>query len=314
MRVITWGRAVVFEASLFGRMQITHDGREVAALSATKSSALFAYLLLHPGVPLKREVLADVVWGEPSGFDAQKAVRQELYNLCNHLKKAGIAPAGLMSISRHEIGLAETADLTVDLWLFNDLLDGVSAPSPLSENDVAHLEQAVGLYTGDLLPGVYFDWCQFARETARTRYLVALEMLMHHFFTLERWDAVIDIGRRLLKEDMILEYVHRTLMQAYYNKGCRASALRQYGQCRAALESVFEEPTEPMAETRHLYLTIRNETISKFDRAQAAPAHAFRRPDRPLAMKVPSARQDPAAISKGLREIADQIDRLKLPF
>jgi DNA-binding SARP family transcriptional activator len=75
---------------------------------------------------------------------------------------------------------------------------------------------------------------------------------------------------RLLRADCTHERTHRQLMQLYALAGDRSMALRQFGQCRAALAQEFS--VEPTAPTLALYEQLRAGHIGTA-RAVGAPDH-----------------------------------------
>ena len=67
------GEAVVLEVRLLGQFDIRRDGR-VVHLPLRPAQSLFAYLLLHPGTPHRREKLAGLIWPDLP----ESSVREEL--------------------------------------------------------------------------------------------------------------------------------------------------------------------------------------------------------------------------------------------
>jgi LuxR family maltose regulon positive regulatory protein len=116
------------------------------------------------------------------------------------------------------------------------------------------LEDALALYRGDYLEGVYHDWCVLERERLRGRYLAALETLARLYADRKDLQRAIELYQRLLAQDPYREAAHQALMRCYYRLGDRAAAIRQYQACANVLRE--ELGLDPTPETEALYLQI----------------------------------------------------------
>lgn len=113
--------------------------------------------------------------------------------------------------------------------------------------------EAVACYEGELAPGLYGDWCLLAREAYRGRYLQALEQLLELERDARRFAQAIDCAQAILKEDPLLEHVHRELMRCHVLMNDRAAALRHYDQlCRTLRAELNVEPTTETRALAHL--------------------------------------------------------------
>jgi len=130
----------------------------------------------------------------------------------------------------------------------------------VAERTPAALEQAVGLYRGDLLAGLsaaaptFEDWLMSERERLRELALEALARLLAHQRAVGAIAPAVQSALRLLAIDPLQEAVHRTLMRLYVQLTRRDAALRQYQECVEVLR--HELAVEPEAETKELYQEI----------------------------------------------------------
>jgi DNA-binding SARP family transcriptional activator len=124
----------------------------------------------------------------------------------------------------------------------------------LSPEQVSQLENAVELYKGDLLEGVYEDWCLYERERLRLAFLNILIRLMDHHSRIANYEHGLEYGQRILALDPTRERVHRQMMMIHWLAGNRESALLQYRSCCDVLQA--ELGLKPGQETQHLYETI----------------------------------------------------------
>jgi len=72
MSSTTKGRLAI---SLLGPVEISIDGNPVTKRTSDKAQALLAYLALHTGPPLRREILAGLLW--PEHVDERSSPRLE---------------------------------------------------------------------------------------------------------------------------------------------------------------------------------------------------------------------------------------------
>ena len=192
---------------------------------------------------MPREVLAGLLWSDRGEAQARSSLRQALKGLRKDLAEAD---ESLLSVTDARIGL----DLDrVDV-------DAVAFQRHAASSEVGALRQAAALYRGDFLADTYIRDPAFEEWLARERQRLAdlaikvLEKLSAH----ETGPARIDIGKRLILLDPLRESSHRLLMQAYWEVGEVALALRQYQLCQELLSNELE--VAPGEETEALRLLI----------------------------------------------------------
>ena len=251
-----------FRANVLGGFQLYAGDRHIDGFPTKKATYLLAYLMLHADRSHSRELLAEVIGGAEFTHDPRKAIRQELWVIRTALRGGSIDPDRFIESHGEDIAFFRNPGFRLDVDCFQDAVTSVKEPTAqkLLPDEVGKLESALELYRGDLLPGIYDDWCLYPREALRDLYLMTLERLMPHYQRCGDWDAAIGIGKRELDADDLTEGVHRNLMRCYYAKGSRAAALRQYDHCRELLRRELD--VEPMLETRTLYAQILNEDLS----------------------------------------------------
>jgi DNA-binding SARP family transcriptional activator len=113
------------------------------------------------------------------------------------------------------------------------------------------LEEAVGLYQGDLLPGCYDEWALAERAYLSQVYLSALEQLLCLWEQAGNYAAAINVAHRLLREDPLQEASYCHLMRLYAASGNHAAAARTYQNCVRTLER--ELAVKPGPATRSAY-------------------------------------------------------------
>lgn len=121
----------------------------------------------------------------------------------------------------------------------------------LTPEQTTELEAAVELYVGDLLEGIYEDWCLYDRERLGLLYADALSILMTFHERNGTYERGLAYGERLLARNNIHERAHRQMMRLYWLAGDRGAALAQYKLCVQILRD--ELGLAPLDDTRRLY-------------------------------------------------------------
>lgn len=254
---------------LFGKFSVRRDERPAPGFDAHKEQELLSYLLLHRERPHSREALAGLLWGDVPTEKSKKYLRQALWHVQAALEApGGEAGGGLLSVEHDWVQLERGAGLWLDVEVFERafMLVHDSRGADLDAAGVAALEEAVGLYRGDLLEGSYQDWCLYERERLQNMYLVMLDKLMCHCEARGHFELGLVYGSLVLRYDRAHERTHRQLMNLQYLAGDRTAALRQFERCCAALEE--ELGVKPDKLTAALYQKIRS------DQTEAPPPPA----------------------------------------
>ncbi len=154
-----------FEASL---------GDQSAVLPAKKARALLAYLAMNPDQPHSREKVASLLWGNSGEQQARANLRQTLMALRGALPQGGIAS---LAIDGDALSF-DAAAAHVDVAAFKQ---AVAVGTP------AALEQAAGLYRGELLEGFslrepkFEEWLEGERAHLRRLAVAALTQLLDYY-------------------------------------------------------------------------------------------------------------------------------------
>lgn len=231
---------------LFGGLNVYRGEQPLPAFPTQKSRGLFAFLALNHGRAHSRSTLVGRFWGESPESVARKNLRTDIWRIRTVLEPAGVEPGSCLAVGQDELSLAGGTDHWLDIHEFEETLDRAGTGEP-GEAQAGLLRQAVELYRGDLLEGVYDDWVIFERERLRLRYLDALDRLIRHHEARGEWTQAAAYAQRLLANDPLREHVHRAVIRCNLALGDRAGALRQFDTCARLLRQELE--VEPSAET-----------------------------------------------------------------
>lgn len=243
---------------LFGGLQLLRDGRRLPSFPTQKSRALFAFLVMHRERTHPRDVLVGNFWGDRPDAVARKCLRTDIWRVRGVVEDAEDAGASCLRVVGDELGFDPRCDHWLDVAEFERCLQRVGnrPGEELDAEEADLLAYAVELYRGDLLDGLYDQWCVYERERLRLMFLSALEGLMHYHQAREEWNEAISLGQRLLGTDPLREHVHRDLMRCFLQQGNRGAALRQFTHCERLMRAELD--VEPMQETRDLRDRIRS--------------------------------------------------------
>ncbi len=235
---------------LLGRFEVTRGQRTLGAAAWTrrKAQALLARLALDPAHRLLKDQALDLLWPDHSTASASNNLYRTLHALRQTLNSelgAGTADATFTF---------EDGVLILDeaVWVDVTEFERLCATPSNDERYITHLQRALALYQGDLLPDdLYADWTIAPRETLRRRRREVSLALVNHYRRTQDYVNSIEVLIPLLIPDPTDEVVQRELMRAYALSGRRHDALRQYQACVNALAADLDVPPEP--ETTALY-------------------------------------------------------------
>ena len=253
---------------LLGGFDFAGVGASVPAFSR-KARAMVAYLALQSGHSQSREKLAALLWGGNSETQARMNLRQAVSLVSKAMQASGSA-----RFLRDGDNVALHLDgLDFDVARF-EVLAASSEPDDL--------EQALVVYRGDLLDGFglkqepFEDWLRIERERLRAMAVAVLDQLVTHYSATKDPASCVRAATRLLAMEPLREDIHRALMRAYAAQGRINLALKQYDNCRDALQR--ELRLQPELETRHLHEELRKRRMTPQAASPSLPTQDGERP------------------------------------
>ena len=228
-----------WQVFLLGGLRIMRQGQPVPP-PPFRSQTLLALLLLRPAKHRRYQLAGQLFTDSPE--DAAKArLSDQLWLLKRCLPEFPLTSTA-MDIS------ADTVQVWVDVNEFRALVQ---------KKDKASLTQAIGLYTGDLLPEQNEEWLLLERENLYLAYVRALQMLaMQDLQSGEYANAVI-LLEKLQKIESFDENNLRNLMRAYQSVGQRGAALAAYDRFQTLIKQEMDLDPEPA--TREVAQAIRSQ-------------------------------------------------------
>jgi DNA-binding SARP family transcriptional activator len=261
---------------LFGRFAIASDGKVLDGFDGKKIQELLCYLLLYRDQPHPRETLAGIVWGDLPSAQSKKALRNALWHIQSALHIDAVTlEQQLWHIESDWIQIQPDTAFWLDVSAFDQVFRRVRSTRgrDLSPELVKQVEDAVELYSGELLTGWYQEWCLAERERLRDAYLLMRDKLVGYCEAHQLYEAALIHAEQILRFDRTRERTHQRLMRLHYRAGFRDAALRQYAHCAAALAE--ELAVKPSRATVELYEQIRADRLDE-------PAVAFQPNSSPI--------------------------------
>ncbi len=243
----------MLELKLFGTGQACYLGRPLPGFPSQQASLVLCYLLLNRHHPHHREQLAAVFWSDYPTHTSRKYLRNALWRLRQALQAVNASPDSYLAISDDSVSFLTSSLYALDVETFEETVSpyqDVSGGS-LTAEQAASLERAASSYGGDLLEGIYEDWCLYDRERLSLLHLSVLGKLVVFHATHGTCERGIAYGERILAHDNTREKVHRQLMCLHWLAGDRNAALAQYKRCAQILREELGIP--PMKQTKLLY-------------------------------------------------------------
>lgn len=250
--------------ALFGPLQITVDGTQLAAFAYNKVLALLAYLAIEADRPHRREALAGLLWPDQDEPAARHSLSQAIWSVSRSLDSDS-APQPVLLRTRETVQLNPAGEHWLDVAEFMRLIASCERHLHLRDDCAQcarRLERAVDLYRGRLLEQfsiadspAFEEWLLVKREQFHQQALQALIRLTSFHERRGHYAAALDAARRLVELEPWREEGHRMVMRLLAASGQRVAALKQYERCRVILAD--ELGLEPEQETTELYHQIR---------------------------------------------------------
>ncbi len=243
----------MLELNLFGTGQAHYFDRPLEGFPNQQAYLLLCYLLLNRQRSHHRERLAAVFWSEYPTNTSLKYLRNSIWRMRKNLESVGASADEYLSTNNGSVSFNRSSSYWLDIEAFETrVIPYQDVPGhQLTPEQAAQLEEAIDLYTGDLLENVYEDWCLYDRERLSLMHLNALGKLMAFHEVNGTYERGLAYGTRFLAYDNTREKVHRQMMRLYWLLGDRDAALTQYKHCTQILRETLGIP--PMQETTRLY-------------------------------------------------------------
>jgi DNA-binding SARP family transcriptional activator len=242
----------------FGNLNIDVREKPIPRITGEKNTTIMAYLLFHHHRPTHREILMEQFWSDFTPSSAKNSLNVAICSLRKNLSKT-FPGQEVIVYDQQSYGINPELKIITDTekfiycWKKGNTIESSQGLAPA----LGIYNSAVSYYKAEFLANLRFEnWCEYERDNLKEIYLYILNKLGIHFFSQKQYDACINIGKKMLKEDICLEEVHRKMMKSYYLLGQTDLAHMQYFRCKKALQE--ELSLNPSEQTVELFNKIQN--------------------------------------------------------
>jgi DNA-binding SARP family transcriptional activator len=219
--------------------------------------SLFGCLLSSPGRRLSRQQAMKLLWPELEREIAANRLNGAVHELRSILEPGIERTTGahILHIERDSLELADNSLLWVDAEAFRQLLKQADTLTNTEQAEQL-LEEARDLYKGSyLLEELYSEWATQPRDALQQQWSALMLKLAKLRAARGALSEAIEALDTLRAADLTNESGLQLLMVYLTRLHRRGEALRIYRQHAALLKREYE--SEPMAETRALYTSLR---------------------------------------------------------
>jgi len=242
---------------LFGGLEVLAGEKQVTDRDWKKRKArlLFAMLVLMRGQDIPRDQILDHLWPD---LPEQNA-RNNFYVVWSTMKSALLPPGEraarcpYVENPRGRCRIVRDA-LRSDIDEFEELMAKARQAEAENKIDeaVAALQDLMGVYRGELLPGdIYDDWFAPIRDKYRFDFIEAMMRAAELLFGKgDPCEALIFV-RRAIQVDRCREDLYQMALKCHIAAGQRGAAIETFIHCKTELSE--ELGLDPSAETMNIY-------------------------------------------------------------
>ena len=242
------------EISLTAQIEIRVDEDVAAVFDPGRLAELgFAYLVTNRHRPVRRDELAEVLWGDELPRSWEQLVRGVVAQIRAVLQSAGLPAKEVLTTApgSYRLDLAEAA-VDVEKASAGVLV----AERALAAGDPAtaarEAEEAARIASRRFLPAAGGGWVERRQAELEETHLRALDALARASQVQGDWKTAVQAAERAITLQPYRESAYVRLMLAHASGGNRAEALRAYERCRRNLAEALG--VDPSPETQDVYL------------------------------------------------------------
>lgn len=229
---------------LLGETQVLIGDRDRLKWRTAKEKELFAYLVVHHGQRIHRDVLLDELWPEENYQKAKVYLHTCVSYLRKDLRQWGVESPVIYEDEKYCLG----PDLSGSDY--QSLRYALHAARAAEELPASELAKVLALYTGPLLRDEDYHWAEREVRQLETT-MEALRLQLGQLYEREgAYAQMTETARELLAHSPYNEEAYRLLMRGYAGSGKRDEVFRAYEEMTERLRELSVSPSEM---SRRLY-------------------------------------------------------------
>ncbi|WP_183192444.1 response regulator [Brevibacillus fluminis] len=192
-----------------------------------KVEELLAYLVMHPGKPVDKWKLCDLLW---PALDADKATTN-LHTSIYRLKKTIANEQLPLQIKSNSHGYwVEVGECSIDYLEFERLSSTWAKHNELPEEEVASLMKAEAYYRGELFANKAYLWSVAHSEHINQKYIRLSYRLIDYFEQKQSFEQAMEYAKKLLQLFPYEEKACMVTLDIYGKRKDKPALIRQYKQ------------------------------------------------------------------------------------
>ncbi|MGZ6966342.1 MAG: ATP-binding protein [Acidimicrobiia bacterium] len=240
--------------ALTGRPRVEVDGVPCPGLGE-RPGLVLAYLVGERGRPVRRDELAEVVWGEALPATWDSALRVHVTKVRAALRSAGVAGDVLVARAGcYQLVLPRDVSIDTDLAAvaLHNARTALADADPQGARKSAMVAAAIA--GRQFLPGADGAWVEQRQREVREIRLQALELLSAAACQMGEWTNALRAAEEAVATEPYRETAYVQMMKAHSRAGNRGEALRAYERCRRILAD--ELGVDPSQATESAYVEL----------------------------------------------------------
>ncbi|QTG80044.1 AAA family ATPase [Arthrobacter crystallopoietes] len=235
----------MLELYLLGEQRLVIDVSSSSSVPVSRPVELLAYLALHAGTQVPRQVLAGLFWPDSTSSQALTNLRRELHNL-----KGIIGDAGCLGSRGGTLSWQDTAGCWTDVQVFKAETNAARLAWQAANYPafLGHAQQAQDQYRGTLMPGCYADWILEPREELKQQCVLLYDQSVEACNELKEPRRAAVLAEQRIRLEPLEERGYRQLMEVQAQLGDRAAAMHTFHRCEALLEQELGVGPDPVTQ------------------------------------------------------------------
>ncbi|WP_409366891.1 response regulator [Lysinibacillus sp. 38-6] len=195
----------------------TYSNNSLVSFKTEKTKELFAYFILHPNMPIHRDVLIEILWPDLDYVRAKSNLHTALSYLRKTLNNMGYSNCIIFS---NKYYIFEKPNILCDLYEFQDYYSDFKK---LDFPPISLINQCLTIYKDGLLIFDDYEWATATRDKLTKSYIELLEKGFQTSIVTES-EKAIDYLHRLLEFDPYNEQKLEQYLQQLVDAGLYTQA------------------------------------------------------------------------------------------
>lgn len=222
---------------LFGKLEVSLDGKVMENWRTAKVRELFAYFLHNRNRSIYRDTLLEALWEDMNPHQALSNLNTTNYYLRRHLEKCNSDIAILYDSGYYNLDLGSSV-CDVDEFEKVEIMADI-----ISEKNLNQVLSGAALYRGRYFEDVKCTWADLERERYASRYVRLRTLIAEYYLKTGRPSESIEQAMLSLEVNRLNKDAWKILLAAYHQKGDPTLLRRaQENMRRAYLEYTGKEP------------------------------------------------------------------------